>query len=210
VIAAVVPVKALGSAKSRLRRELGPEAVERLVLAMLGDVLDALRGVPALGRVAVVTPDADVAAAVGAEALLRPDPGLNAAVDNASAELAPNADDGVLVVLGDVAGVRPDDIERLLGAAQRPGVAIAPSNDGGTSALLRVPRDAIPAGFGPGSAKVHRELAARAGVRFREIALPSLAIDVDERADLDALRESAHVGTRTRAFLDALAASPLR
>ena len=208
MIGAVVPVRTLDSAKLRLRRALGDAAVERLVLAMLEDVVEALRGAPALERVAVVTPDdrvAEVARALGAEILLRPDPGLNASVESAAAEIAPNDGDGVLVVLGDVAGARSQDIQRLLDGAERPGVALAPSNDGGTSALLRLPRDVIPAGFGPGSAKRHRELAERAGVAFVEIALPSLAIDVDEVEDLEALRASAHAGPRTRVLLDELA-----
>ena len=210
MIAAVVPIRALDSAKLRLRRALGDAAVERLVVAMLEDVVEALRGVPTLERVAVVTPDARVAeaaCALGAEILLRPDPGLNASVESAAAELASNDEDGVLVVLGDVAGARSQDIQHLLDGAKRPGVALAPSNDGGTSALLRQPRDVIPASFGPGSAELHRELAERAGVEFVKIALPSLAIDVDEVEDLEALRASARVGPRTRALLDELALS---
>ena len=71
---AVVPVKGLASSKSRLLPYLGRDAVERLAIAMLGDVVAALREVPTLSRVAVVTPDARVAKAaeqVGAEPLLR-------------------------------------------------------------------------------------------------------------------------------------------
>jgi coenzyme F420-0:L-glutamate ligase/coenzyme F420-1:gamma-L-glutamate ligase len=72
---------------------------------------------------------------------------------------------------------------------------------------LRIPRDAIPAGFGPGSAKVHRDLASRAGVAFREVPLASLAIDVDAPDDLEALRRSGGAGARTRRLLDELAAT---
>jgi 2-phospho-L-lactate guanylyltransferase len=208
VIAAVVPAKALAGAKSRLLRAWPRPAVERLCLAMLGDVIDALRAVPGLARVVVVTPDETVAAAArvaGAEVLLRPDPGLNEAIDAAAARVAPGPEDGVLVVLGDVAGARPAELERLLHALPGRGVALAPSRDGGTCALLRVPRDVIPAGFGPQSARVHRERAARAGVPCVELELPSLAIDVDEPEDLDALRASGGGGARTRALFAELA-----
>jgi len=210
VIAAVVPAKSLSGAKSRLLRQLSRSTVERLCLAMLCDVVDALRAVPTLARVVVVTPDEAVAAAArgaGAEVLLRPDPGLNAAIDAAAAIVAPGADDGVLVVLGDVAGARSVEIGRLLGALPGRGVALAASRDGGTCALLRVPRDVIPAGFGPESASKHRELAARAGVACVEPLLPSLTIDVDEPEDLAALRESGGAGARTQAILHELAAA---
>ena len=208
MIAAVVPAKSLSDAKSRLLRQLPRAAVERLCLAMLCDVVDALRAVPELARVVVVTPDAEVAAAArgaGAEVLLRPDPGLNAAIDAAAAIVAPGATDGVLVVLGDVAGARPAEIERLLRALPGRGVALAASRDGGTCALLRRPRDVIPAGFGRESASRHRELAARAGVVCVEPLLPSLAIDVDEPEDLARLREAGSAGPRTRALLQELA-----
>ena len=73
MIAALVPVKALAGAKSRLAPG-DRDAIERLSLAMMGDVIEALLGVPALDRVAVVTPDPTVAreaSALGAQALLR-------------------------------------------------------------------------------------------------------------------------------------------
>jgi 2-phospho-L-lactate guanylyltransferase (CobY/MobA/RfbA family) len=73
-----------------------------------------------------------------------------------------------------------------------------------------VPRDVIPAGFGPGSAKVHRELAERAGVEFRELPLPSLRLDLDEPEDLEAFRSSPTGGPRTRALLREFEADPTR
>ncbi len=211
MIAAVVPVKSLASSKSRLVDDLGREVddlgrevIEQLAIAMLGDVLEALSQTPELARVGVVTPDPDVARvaeAAGAEAVLRRYPGLNEALDGASKILAPGADDGCLVVLGDVAAVRPDEVSILLSSVDAPGVALAPSRDGGTSALYRTPRGVIPAGFGPNSAAVHRELAKQAGVAFHEVTLASLSLDVDTPADLRALLEEDTAGPRTRAAL---------
>lgn len=202
MIHAVVPAKGPPGAKSRLRRDFSAELVERLAAAMLADVLDALRRVPGLARVVVATPHdgvAEIARSAGAEALVRNDTGLNAAVEAAAAELCEQSDDGVLVVLGDVAGARSDEIEKLLGALNGPGVALAPARDGGTSALLRVPRDIIPAGFGPDSAAVHRQRAESAGVAFAEVPLASLAIDVDQREDLEALLAGPSPAPHTRA-----------
>jgi len=211
MIAAVVPVKSLSAAKSRLVPRLGP-AAERLARAMLEDVLDALARTPSIARVAVVTPDeavAEVARKAGAVALVRPG-GINESVDAAGRELAPRPDDGLLVLLGDVAGARPRDLEALVAAVAAPGVALAPSNDGGTCALFRTPATAIPAGFGADSAKRHRELAERAGVAFRELPLPSLAVDIDEPEDLTAFLAGSPGkeggGERTRALLRELGA----
>ncbi len=204
MIGAVVPVKTLPSSKSRLMPWLDRPSVERLTIAMLVDVLETLQHVRMLDRIAVATPDlrlAEVARQAGAEVLSASVTGLNPAVEAACAVLAPTADDAALVVLGDVAGAQAADIEALLDAGARRGVALARSNDGGTSALLRTPRDIIPAAFGPDSACAHRELAASASVSFQELALPSLAIDIDDRADLEKLASSASAGRRTRALL---------
>jgi len=208
MIHALVPVKALLESKTRLRRLLAGRVVERLAEAMLLDVLDALRRVPALSRVVVVTPDSAVAAVArkaGAEALVRNDPGLNEAIEAGAAAVCTSPDDGLLVVLGDVAGVRAEEIAQLVAAAPERGVALAPSRDGGSSAVLRRPHDVIPAGFGPESAARHRQSAARAGVPYREIHLPSLAIDVDRPEDLEAVLASADPASHTRAACAALA-----
>jgi len=201
MIAAVVPVKNLASSKSRLLPQLGRPALERLTVAMLCDVLAALGELPALDRIAVVTPDPSVAKAAeraGAEALLCRLAGLNPSVEAACALLAPGADDAALVVLGDIAGADASDLETLLRALPERGVVLAPSSDGGTSALLRRPREIIAAGFGPNSAAVHRERAIRSGVCFQEISLPSLAIDIDEREDLEKFVHSHGLATSTK------------
>ena len=212
MIFAVVPVKGLASSKSRLLPHLGRERVEKLAIAMLGDVVAALRAVPALETVAVVTPDARVAKAAeaaGALPLLRRYSDLNAALDGSADELARTPDDAALIVLGDVAAVQPGDLEiliRALDALDRPAAVLAPSRDGGTSALLRSPWNSIEAGFGPGSAAVHRARAEAAGVGFAEVELPSLAIDIDTLADIEAaLAATDTLGARTRAVLAALA-----
>ncbi len=207
-LCAVVPVKGLAHSKSRLLPDLGPERAQSLVLAMLQDAVAALCRVPELDRVVVLTPDAAVAAAAreaGGEVLLRPDPGLSAAVDRAAAELAPGPDDALLVVLGDLPALAPGEVRELLAALPGRGVALAATRDGGTSALLRRPALAIAAGFGPDSARVHRERAAAAQLPLVERALASLAIDVDRIQDLCDLRRSGAAGPRTRAWLEAQA-----
>lgn len=215
---ALIPVKTLATSKSRLLPELDRQQLQQLSLAMLQDVVEALCQVASLDRVVVATPDANVARAAksaGAEALLRPDGGLNPAIDAGAADLlAP--DEAFLVVLGDVAGTRAEEIEQLFDCASeltRPCAALAPSRDGGTSALLRVPWDSIPSRFGRDSTKAHRHAASEAGIAFRELALPSLAIDLDRAEDL-ALFMSTPRGTgqtaddtsgaRTRALLHSL------
>jgi 2-phospho-L-lactate guanylyltransferase len=205
---ALIPVKRLEQSKSRLLPQLPAARREALTLAMLEDLLDALTHTPGLDRIAVTTPDptvAERAAAAGAEILMRPEPGLNAALEDGIARLAPAPEESFLIVLGDVAGALPEDFERLLEAAEHgpsPGVWLVPSSDGGTSALLQRPAACIPCCFGRDSAKRHREAALTARVPFHEIELASLAIDLDQPEDLAAFLRTQGGGRRTRALLE--------
>jgi len=203
---ALIPVKRLAAGKSRLAAALGRETTRQLTLAMLGDVVEATRASGCVDRIVVVTPDPEVAEAAvgfGAEARVADDPGLNAALDAASAALA-DPKGVLLVVLGDVAGARGEELAQLFAAADGtsgPVAALAPARDGGTAALLRRPPDAIPGRFGPDSAKAHRAAAEQAAVRFVELPLPSLAIDLDRIEDARALAAGDAAGPRTRRLL---------
>lgn len=214
MIAALVPVRHLGAAKSRLRPGLGGASLETLTLAMLADILAALCAAPELGAVLVVTEDERVAEAArkaGARALVRAEPGLNASLEVGGALLASEGASAVLVVLGDVPGLRHSDVATLVGALRELGpfgAVLVPARDGGTSALLRAPHDAIACAFGPESAARHRDLAQRGGVPFREIALPGLAIDLDRPEDLAAFLAGPGGGPRTRALLAAIGDPP--
>lgn len=207
---AVIPVKRLEQSKSRLLPELPDERRQALTLAMLEDLIEALQRSGRVDRIAVTTPDPTVAArarSAGAEVLLRPEPGLNAALEDAARRLAPAPDEPLLVVLGDVAGARPEELRSLVDAAGAPdaparGVWLAPSSDGGTSALLVRPAGAIPFCFGPDSARRHREAAAAAGVAHHALALASLAIDLDAPEDLATFLATGGGGARTRALLE--------
>jgi 2-phospho-L-lactate guanylyltransferase len=203
---ALVPVKRLAAGKSRLAASLGRETTEALTLAMLGDVVDALRACARVERVVVVTPDPDVgeaARALGAEARVDDEPGLNPALEAAAAALADPAGT-LLVVLGDVAGARGTELARLfdaLDARRGPAAVLAPARDGGTAALLRRPPHAFPACFGEGSAEAHRAAAESKGIDFQQLPLPSLAIDLDRVEDARALFASDAPAPRTRALL---------
>jgi len=204
---AIVPVKRLADTKSRLLPHLGAQQREAFALAMLRDVIEALLAARSVDRTVVLTPDPDVGAAAreaGAESLVRDDPGLNPAIDAGAAALAAGSDEPLLVLLGDVAGADAADLDALSEALVElggRGAVLAPSSDGGTSALLRAPHDVVPAHFGADSAKRHREAAAARGVPWRELPLPSLALDLDLPEDVDLFLATARGGRETRRAL---------
>ncbi len=217
--AALIPVKDLSGSKTRMAPELGRNELDALCLAMLGDLIEALESARRVERVAVVTPDervAEAAEAAGATAFVQADPGLNASLESGARAFELSDDDPLLVVLGDVAAARSEDIDRLFEIADgmgAPSVVVAEADDGGTTALLRTPYAAIAPHFGAGSAHRHRQAAERAGVACRSVRLASLSLDLDDADDVNRLLSSdaddpagaLGPASRTRAVLSGLA-----
>jgi 2-phospho-L-lactate/phosphoenolpyruvate guanylyltransferase len=180
-VLAIVPVKGLDGAKSRLAPLLSPAERARLVLSMLERVLAACRASTAISRTLLVTPDPSVAPD-GVEILV--DEGVGHGPAIAVALVDPRARDGAVVVMADCPLVRPESLDELVAAA-RP-VALVPSHDGGTNALaLRSPNLLKPAFGRPVTVTLERARAA--GLEPTLIDDPLLALDVDRPEDYEAV-----------------------
>ena len=188
---AIVPIKALAAAKSRLAAALDPAARAALTLRALGNVLAAL-DTPGIAARIVVTPDAAVlraAEVAGATGLRQDGAGLNEGLDEGRAWALAAGAEALLIVLGDLPLLARADVGAILDLADRPGVAVfAPDRHGaGTNALLLRPPDALPFAFGVGSLARHRATAAARGLAPRWYDAPGTALDLDTPADLVAL-----------------------
>jgi 2-phospho-L-lactate guanylyltransferase len=191
-------VKDFARAKKRLRARFDDRSVERILRALLADVLGALGEAKRVERTFVLSDDAAVAEAArasGASVCLRiPDPGLNEAIDAAAAECAANGFDSLLVVLGDLPLLTGAEVDSLIAAGERAPVVIAPADDGGTALLFRRPPLVIPARFGPESASAHEAAARARGVT----PLLWTALPEDARVDLDTPEDAARLAVAAR------------
>jgi 2-phospho-L-lactate guanylyltransferase len=188
VIAAIVPAKALDQAKGRLAAVLSEDERRELALAMLEDVVRALREVDEIGSVTVISPDIDVlevARSLGARAEEEPPSvrGINQALSFALESVEPQPD-AVVVVLADVPEMTAADVREALAVLPERGLAICPSHDNGTSLLAVRPAGLIPFRFGPKSFSLHKREAAARGVPAEVVRIDSLARDIDTPDDL--------------------------
>ncbi len=195
--AAVLPVKSFTRAKQRLRVSVSDALRLELAAAMVADVLAALARSSAIELTVLVTAESSLAcAARECGAILVEDPiedGQPAAASLGVARAIEEGYERVLCVPGDCPALDPSELDALLGAHARheqpAGVVVLPDRHGsGTNGLLLAPPDAIPPSFGPNSCERHRTLASTAGVACRVQRVPSLLLDIDTGADLDALR----------------------
>lgn len=199
MITAIVPVKTLVTAKSRLARFLSASERRALVLAMLDDVLTALLAAHSVERVGVVSADVTVLAqssARGVDTLLDQDGDLNAALLRATRHYLAAGAEATLVLHADVPLVTPDEIDQLVAACDPPPSAVlAPSRDGGTNALFACPPLALPFRFGADSLAQHSAIARVCGVTLRQFHRPGLTLDIDRPDDLWQLAEAAGAST---------------
>jgi len=182
---AVIPVKRLGAAKSRLRGAVPAARHADLALAMVRDTAVAVLATPAVDELLVVTDDPVVAAEVaglGARVVPdRPGAGLNAAMRYGADEVA-GLSRHRAVLAGDLPALRPEQLEAALGAAA--GRSFVADADGAGTVLLAVPpRRRLDPLFGVGSATAH----ANSGATPLAGDWPGLRQDVDTPADLAAV-----------------------
>lgn len=209
MLAAIVPVKALTIAKSRLANILSQAERRLLVQTMLADVLHALVATPAITRIGVISADVDVleqARRAGADMLADQHAELNAALTQAAHHYVASGARGVLVLPADLPLVTPAALAQVITTAGADGAAIAPARDGGTNALLVQPPLALPFRFGPGSLAQHRAAAQAHHLPLREVHHAGLALDVDWPDDLLLLAERAGA-TATQQLLRELCVS---
>lgn len=187
---AIVPQKALSGAKSRLEGVLSARERTALSLALLRNVCGALRAVPDVESVFVMTPDAAAQAAAsewGVPSLVDPCPGLNAALEQIVRDGTRSF--AVLVVAADLPLLRPADVAALLAAARPGRLVLAPSKEGtGTNAVVIPAGIAFHPAYGTGSLAAHRHGARTRGHEVVEVRRPGLAFDLDTEADLLSLR----------------------
>lgn len=192
---AIVPVKPLNRAKSRLAPVLTAEQRESLSLQMLETTLRTLKEVRGIKGVLVISRDsAALAFARKLDVYTVSESGapeLNNALTRATQVVSTWHARGVLVLASDIPLMRVEDIEGMLAlATHEPAVVIAPNRrEDGTNALLVRPPGLIPYRFGEHSLEKHRAEAKAIGAPVHTYRSPTLSLDVDTPPDLDLYRE---------------------
>ena len=192
---AIVPMKPLRRAKSRLSAVLTRDERETLSERMLISTLELLGEVKDIERMLVVSRDSkalSIARKLGARTVAEQGaPELNNALIRATVVAQQFDVNGVLIIPADLPLLKVDDVEKLISlAVDPPVVVIAPDRRGtGTNALLSSPPGLIDYDFGTDSFERHVARAKEAGVRLVVCEIPSIGLDVDLPEDLEYLRE---------------------
>ena len=185
----LVPVKNLSSAKQRLASVLDQPARTELAQAMLHDVVAALASWQERPVCALVTSDPfaiELARQYAFEVIPDPaNPGETGAIEMATGLCVSRGIESTLVIPADLPLIQASELEQILEQAPDAGSVLVPAADGrGTNAAFRRPADLFPLRFGNDSFKPHLAAAQATGKPCMVLKLPSVALDVDNPADL--------------------------
>jgi len=197
IYSALIPMKNLVKAKSRLASHISQHQREALVLDMLHHVLHVLLESRLLARVYVVSSDSSILAQAktwGAQPLIEEQQGHNAAL-YAAALRATDAS-AILTISADLPLLCTGDIQAMIDQSKQYQLVLASSLDcTGTNAMLVRPPLALPYLFGPNSLQRYLDAARQKHLNSTVLHRLGLAFDVDTIGDL---RELAVVRSESR------------
>lgn len=200
---AIVPVKPLRKAKSRLSDVLSEDERALLNFTMLGQTLRTLKSVPAIDQILVVSSDSSVLAlAREYDARTVQEDGetdLSIALRRAVVVAKMYNAAGLLILSADLPLLSERDIEKMLALGKSsPFVVLAPDrHNDGTNAIYMNPPDIVECKIGAGSYDHNLKQASLKSVPVEICQLTSLGLDLDVPEDLDLLNqiEATHTDT---------------
>jgi 2-phospho-L-lactate guanylyltransferase len=194
---AIIPVKPLQASKTRLAHLLTANERADLMRRFLQNALLTLNCVPAVGRILVISSDAEVlslARKYGAMTIAEEQAqGLNEAVTRAARYAQCQKATGILILPADLPFMQAADIERMIeavpGGHGRVMAICTDDRQDGSNALLLAPPTHFTFHYGQGSFRQHLQEATRLGYTPHIITTPGLQFDLDTEADWQVYQE---------------------
>ncbi|MFL5733628.1 MAG: 2-phospho-L-lactate guanylyltransferase [Chloroflexia bacterium] len=191
-IVALVPVKSLAEAKSRLAEALSPAQRRALALDMLRHVLASIVSSGAVDRIAVISPEPDtLPLPPGTIPLTQSRSGLNNVLEQGRVWAASTGAEALLVAHADLPLLNPEDIRAMAALADAPNtVVLAPDrHQVGTNLMLVRPLARAHFSFGTRSYQIHRSKYTESGMAVETYISRGTSLDVDTPVDLAYLAE---------------------
>jgi 2-phospho-L-lactate/phosphoenolpyruvate guanylyltransferase len=188
---AIIPVKPLNRAKSRLAGVLTPDQRAELAETLFRRVLEVVRAVPQIAGTLVISRDTR-ALAIARDAKVHTvqesgAPELNNALMRATQVVGGWRGGAVLILPADLPLVTPEDLRDMirLGNVDRSVIIATDRTQNGTNAMLVRPPGLIPYTYGEGSFRRHMEAAELVGANVQVYHSERLMLDIDMPEDLD-------------------------
>lgn len=184
---AVVPIKSLQYAKTRLSSALSQQERTSLALEMLAHVLGTLEAAPGISNIAVISPNpGELPLPASITPIVQSRDGLNNLLEQGREWATIQGADALLVAFADLPLLETADIDDIVRLGRQSNtVVLAPDRHGtGTNVMLLHPPTLMPFSFGVASLEKHRASAQEAGAHLEIYYAPGTSIDVDTPDDI--------------------------
>ncbi len=184
---AIIPMKSLRNAKTRLAGALSTDERAELASEMLLHVVQTLATSGSIDRIAVISQEpTEVHLPSTVTVLPQSRPGLNNLLEEGREWAISQGAEALLVIFADLPLLAPGDISLMVELGEQPDtVVLAPDrHSAGTNALLSHPPALAHFAFGPSSLDAHIDLARASGAAIRLFNAHGLALDIDTLDDL--------------------------
>jgi 2-phospho-L-lactate/phosphoenolpyruvate guanylyltransferase len=193
IYSALVPVKSLAEAKSRLATYLTRTQRAALMLDMLHHVVCVLRKSAMLTNISIVSSDDHVltqAHAWGVTALPEESTGHNPALTAAATRLLAAGTDALLTISADLPLLQPQHIQDMIEQSRRCDIVLAGSQDStGTNAILTQPPLAVPYIFGINSFQHFQQEAQQRHLSTTTYMSLGTSLDIDTIDDITTFQQ---------------------
>jgi 2-phospho-L-lactate/phosphoenolpyruvate guanylyltransferase len=187
---AIIPVKPLNRAKSRLAEVLSPDARSQFAEIMLRHILSVVTSVPQITGTLVISRDTKalaIARELGAKTIQETNPSdLNPALERATEIVRVWGAGAVLVLPADLPFINTSDVVTMadMGTVGTVTVIATDREHDGTNAMLLRPAGMIPFSYGTGSFERHVIASRLAGAVVKFYESPTIQLDIDVPEDL--------------------------
>ncbi len=199
-VCAVVPIKAIATAKSRLADVLTADERKALVAAMAKDVIGALKNCSAIDHVIIITDDNEVVRLARKLGCIiwpqGPEEGLSAAMNHAASRLRSLQVSTMISVHGDLPLANAKAFDGLLKKVNdQSQVMLLPSDlDDGTNVVVTSPPDILTFNYGQNSYYRHLDYCLRRNIHVATLWDDDLDLDIDTAADIRLLLDKKRCG----------------
>lgn len=184
---AVVPVKGLDEAKSRLAGALSPEERATRTLEMLAHVLETVGQSGVVDIIGVISPEVEQLSLPGEVARIKQiEPGLNNLLEQGREWALLEGADRLMVIFADLPLLSESDLLEISELGREAGtLVLAPDRHGhGTNVMLSHPVTLARFAFGTGSYHKHRRHALEDGARVATYHSMGTSLDLDTPDDM--------------------------
>jgi 2-phospho-L-lactate/phosphoenolpyruvate guanylyltransferase len=198
---AVIPVKPLNRAKSRLEKVLSPEQRYELAQMMLRQILSVTSHTPQITGTMVITRDTraiGIAREYGAKTVQESGySDLNPALERATGVIRAWRAGAILILPADLPFINSDDIAEMVEMGQELSTVVIATDrhSNGTNAMLVRPPGLMGYAYGTGSFDRHITMAHEVRARVRIYESERTLLDIDEPDDLALYNDLVETGT---------------